>query len=323
MDDEDDYIDDHFSFQQFGVHLYTSLKEGWAIMMSHPRIPFIALCCFATLLALGTATISTLANRYTIDKISKAEDFSLDTGNWFRQQLTKAIFPLFALSQSVKEMPIFWDLPFLIGPGDEPGSAPYINATNISHRNVSGICDNAPMLAEFNRIARIIKNDANLGGSLVALQLLPASVVCTAYPLNNTQDFAPPLYLDNSGAVGHDLLKDSGRRVIAAETLGSTNAVIAGPLSLTQCTGCPPVVKTAFIARLSVNMPPQLRYNITVDGSSYSSWGLVAAVISWERILERSNIFQRFESRGMQFELTKTDVSFNATTNEYDKKVSS
>mmetsp|Transcript_7337 Transcript_7337/g.10664 ORF Transcript_7337/g.10664 Transcript_7337/m.10664 type:complete len:724 (+) Transcript_7337:171-2342(+) len=322
IDDDDDFIDDNFSFRQFRVALHLWLSDCWKIVVSHPRIPIIALVCLAALLAINIVTISAFANQYTNDKISKAEDFALDTGNWFRQQLTQATFPLFALSESVKEMSIFWKLPSLIGPGGETGSAPYVNATIINHRNVSDICDNATMLAEFNRIAKIIKNDANLGGSLVALELLPASVVCTAYPLNNTEDFAPPLFLDNSGAVGLDLLKDPRSRALAVATLGSSKVVVAGPLQLTQCPDCPPVVKTAFIARLSVNMPPELGYNITVDGSSYSSWGLVSAIISWERILGRSDIFQRFESRGMQFELSKTDRNFNTTTNQYDEKTS-
>jgi len=322
IDHDDDFFDDVFSFHRFRAELYSWISGCWKIMILHARISIVALLCLAALLSVTIVTISTLANQYTNEKIDMAEDFALDTGNWFRQQLTQATFPLFALSETVKEISIFWDLPSKIGTGGETGSAPYVNATMITHRNVSGICDNSTMLAEFNRIAKIIKDDANLDGALVTLSIMPEVVGCALYPLNNTEDFAPPLFLDNSGAVGHDLLKDPRRRALAAATLGSPTVVVAGPLQLTQCPDCPPVVKTAFIARLSVNMPPQLGYNITIDETSYSSWGLVSAIISWERILERSDIFQRFESRGMQFELFKTDRLLNTTTNQYDEKVS-
>ncbi len=80
IDNDDDFFDHNFSFQQFCVALHSWLKNGWKIMVSHPRIPIIALVCLAALLAINIVTISAFANQYTNDKISKAEDFALDTG---------------------------------------------------------------------------------------------------------------------------------------------------------------------------------------------------------------------------------------------------
>ena len=152
------------------------------------------------------------------------------------------------MGEFVKETPSFLSLSSLIGPGGEPGSAPFINDTVVKHRNVSGICDNSTVIDKFNRIAKSIKDNANLGGALVSLYLSPFDVACLFYPLNNSEDFQPPLYLDNSGAVGQDLLKDPTRLAILLQTHETQSYTVAGPLSLHQCTNCPPVVKDAFIA---------------------------------------------------------------------------
>jgi hypothetical protein len=89
-----------------------------------------------------------------------------------------------------------------------------------------------------------------------------------------------------------------------------------------QCKGCPTAVRVAFIAMLPIKMPPEMGYNITADGKSYSVYGFTSAIINWERLLNQSDIFYRFENNGMEFELSKTDLILNATTNRYDAQVS-
>jgi hypothetical protein len=321
-DDNDDFINDQASLKMCYVRFNFSLKNGLNTILSNHRIGVVTLICLLIHLAASIATTLTLGNRYSTLKISNAKDAALDTGKWFRDQLENSINPLFSLAEFVKEMEIFQDLPFLIGKGGEPGSAPYRNDTIVTHRNVSGICNNTTKMAEFSRIAKTIKADARMNGVLVALNIAPASVVCIAYPMLNAEDFTPPLYLNNSGSIGHDLLKDPKRRAAASETLPSHTIVAAGPRSLVQCPGCPPAVRTAFIAMMTVNMPPEMGYNITADdGTSYSAFGFVSAIINWERLLDQSRIFERFEGRGMQFELSKTDRNFNLTTNQYESKV--
>ena len=68
-------------------------------------------------------------------------------------------------------------------------------------------------------------------------------------------------------------------------------------------------------------MPVGMGYNINTGEANYSSWGFVAALINWQRLLDRSGIYKRFENQGMQFELTKTDRIFNAATNDYFEQV--
>jgi class 3 adenylate cyclase/sensor domain CHASE-containing protein len=321
-DEEDELIDSHVTCKQCWDYQISELNIKWKIkwntLRSHPYIAITTTIVLALLIAISTALNVVSANRYEVEKKDMANAFAKKAGNWFKQELDKAISPLFILEQFVKEMPIFHDLPFLMGQGGEPGSAPYINDTVVTHRNVSGVCDNSTVIDEFDRIAKNIKESANMTGVLISLNLSPHDVACTFYPLNNTEDFVAPMYLDNSGAVGHDLLKDPKRVKVVLETHASNSFTVAGPLTLTQCPDCPPTVKNAFIARMPVNMPPELGYNINAGGVNYSSWGFVAAVINWDSLLKRSDyIHDRFENKGMQYELTKTDSILNTTTTQF------
>jgi len=326
VDRADELVEAPITFKSYCDYLRAEIKIAWKTkwktFRSHPRIAIATAVCLIALISISVGITYSFAKTYENSKKTVADEFALKAGNWFRQELRRAIFPLFALGEFVRDTPSFLSLSSLIGKGGEPGSAPYINATVINHRNVSGICDNSTVMTEFNRIAKSIKDDANLGGALVSLNLSPYDVACLFYPLNNTEDFKSPLYLDNSGAVGQDLLKDPTRRAIMLKTHETQSYTVAGPLSLHQCTNCPPVVRNAFIARLRVDMPAGMGYNINTGEANYSSWGFVAAVINWQRLLDRSRIYERFENQGMQFELRKTDRIFNATTNNYLEKTS-
>ncbi len=323
--DDDFEMDEHFSLRHFWENTIFSLRKSWNIFITYPIIPFITLAVMAFLLSVSTVTIVKLNEQHRNMKVSKGQDVARETGLWFRKQLDKAIFPLFALAELVKEIPIFHELPFIIGRGGEPGSAPYINGTNgtaITHRNVTGICDNVTLMEAFNKIGKTVKDDANMDGVLTTVNIAPAGVVCLFYPFNNTEDFQPPNFLDSTGARGHDLVKDPKRIGTVIETLPSSIPVTSGPRTLVQCKGCPTAVRVAFIAMLPIKMPPEMGYNITADGKSYSVYGFTSAIINWERLLNQSDIFYRFENNGMEFELSKTDLILNATTNRYDAQVS-
>jgi hypothetical protein len=71
---------------------------------------------------------------------------------------------------------------------------------------------------------------------------------------------------------------------------------------------------------MPVNMPKGLGYNIHADGVNYSSWGIVGAVINWEELLERSNIFNHFEAQGLQFVLTKSEWIIDPSSEQYFEK---
>jgi hypothetical protein len=170
-----------------------------------------------------------------------AKRLAMDSAQHLHEELEQAtLVPLYTLASFVRELPQFQNLPKFIGEAGQPGSAPFINnnlynnssATTISRRNVSGICDNETLVTTFSRIARNIKNGYGNRNGLVNLQLAPEGVVCLVYPINNTEDFTYPLFLDSSGAIGLDNLATQERRSLSEKTLQTSDVITAGPLQL-------------------------------------------------------------------------------------------
>jgi sensor domain CHASE-containing protein len=243
-----------------------------------------------------------------------------ETAFFFSNELDQAILPLFSLAQFVNEIPIFQDLENQVGYIGEPGALPLISET---HRNVTGVCDAPELVERFNKIASALKSNANMDGILVNLQLVPDAVACLLYPLNNTQDFPDGMYLDSTGAVGHDLLSDPARKFIAEQTLQDDELIVAGPLTLRQCDGCDPTVKKAFIARLPIKSSNNST-NMTSEktGRRYGKWGFAVALINWERLVVDSDIYKSFNAGDLEFELTRTDRTYNVNESSFEEDVS-
>lgn len=239
-------------------------------------------------------------------------------------QLERIILPLFSLVQFVEEIPGFYELADKVGPVGEVGSRPLIPGTGSppspsTHRNVSGVCDDPTVLEKFNRIAKKLKENSNIG-VMLSLQLVPNQVVCYSYPLNNTEDFEDGIFLDSTEAIGLDLLSDPARIAYSKGVLQSEDVYIAGPLTLRQCADdgeCLPSVEKAFIAALPVRSD---KHTITLDGVDYGLWGSVESIINWQALIDRSDIFSRFQGHGKGFRLTRDDVVVNPET---DKEMTS
>ena len=296
--------------------LRTATKRYLRTVLQNPSIIVATLVTFSALLAAGLATLFALEDAYASDRRDQALITARELGLFISSELDRALLPLFAMSQFVKHLDDFKQLPFQIGPRGELGAAPPLPGKEISHRNVTGICDDPHTAAVFRDIAASVKKDAGMEGILVSMQLAPQSVVCLLHPLVNTEDFPEGVVMNNTGAVGHDLLNDPNRVAIARATVPAEGVVIAGPLPLIQ--GDTSVVKEAFIARLAINMPG---YSIRVDGVNYPCWGFAVILLNWAAIKERSKIDERFEEAGMVYQLTRTDVETNTTTVEDYEKV--
>ena len=279
----------------------TALRDPWIIGAT-----FLTL---AVLLTAGLVTINALANAYSAQLKDDAVDTANELGLWISSQLDEALLPLFAMSQFVKHLDDFKKLPYEIGPRGAVGSAPPLVGKEMSHRNVSGICDDPETSKVFNEIAANVKKDAGMEGILVNVQLAPASVVCLLHPLVNTEDFEDGIVMNNTGAVGHDLLNDPNRVAIARATVPADGVVIAGPLTLIQADV--PVVKEAFIARLAINMEG---YTITLDGVDYPCWGFAVILLNWAALKEKSGIDEMFKKEGLEYRLTRTDVKTDPDT---------
>jgi sensor domain CHASE-containing protein len=294
-----------------------SKTKAWRrIFNSHRRLAsnepqhiLLALFMFVVLLAAGVAIATVFANTQKNQMELDALTLARETGLFFSQHLDQAILPLFTLAQFVNEIESFRSLPRQIGLAGDEGSLPLlppkVEGEMPTHRNVTGVCDDPSLQEQFYRIAGAIKRDSALDGILVNLQLVPDGTVCLLHPVNNTEDFPPGVYMDNTGAIGHDLLNDPARKFIAEATVPSNNVVIAGPLRLKQCQDCDPIVEKAFIARLPIKSETNF---IPVNGEQYARWGFAVALINWNELVQRSGVYEIFQDEGMEFQLTRTDT---------------
>lgn len=327
----DEEADDD-DFTTYENHCF-SLRHKFLMVLKNasdnPRILIATTACLLALLGASIVTCVKFNNEFRFDQSNFAQDMALSSAQKLHEELEQAtLVPLHTLASFAKELPQFQKLPNLIGKGGAPGSAPYINSSLIdnstgivTHRNVSGICDNQTLVADFYRIAKNIKDGYGHHNGLINLQLAPEGVVCLLYPMNNTQDFQYPLFLDNTAAIGLDNLATQERRSLSEATLQTSHVITAGPLQLSQCKGCPSEVKTAIISRLNIPMPSNQGYTIDVGEHSYSSWGFATVIINWQYLLNKFDIQSQLEPYGIEFIISKTDLIFNTATNKYDQRV--
>jgi len=285
---------------------------------NHPLILVWTLTTFIALCSIGISITIIFDQQDEDTHRQGARQLAIQTGKVFSDQLDRATLPLFSLAQFVYELDFFQDLPRKIGEAGISGALPFLPPKEVggvaTHRNVTGVCDEPQLVSRYNKIASTIKRNAGMNGILVNLQLQPAAVLCLLYPVNNTEDFPPGIFLDNSRALGHDLLHDPSRKFIVEKTLRGSRIVTVGPLKLVQCNGCNTIVEKALIVRLPIAIDG---FNITVDGEVFQSWGLATALINWEALVNRSLIYEQFLKNGLEFLLTRTDNVLNATTGEY------
>lgn len=302
--------------------------ETWKLHVrlarAHPQNLVLTIFIFFILIISGAAISTVFAKAQRERYEADATDLARETALFFSEELNNAILPLFSMAQFVNELEIFQSLPEKIGLKGEEGSLPFIEkedkAAVPTHRNITGVCDEPTLVQRFNSIAKGIKENAKMEGILVNVQLVPDAVVCLLYPLNNTEDFPDGVYMDNSGALGHDLLSDPNRKFIAEATVPQEDVVIAGPLSLTQCQGCDPTVEKAFIARLPI--ASKMNNTIPINGVDYNRWGFAVALINWNELIIRSGVYNIFnDDDDLEFQLTRVDTKYNETTDTYSETV--
>ena len=339
----------------FFIFSHMKLKYQIYAIKVHPYILWLPLSILLVLVVAGFLLVRIFTDTQLQAQYDMANELAVDSGRYFSDQLDLAILPLFSMAQFVTEIPEFHDLPYGIGPAFEPGSLPFVlpegheqqqseglepdrgrgSPTSVTqppeptpppvpltHRNVTGsVCMDPSFLERFHSIAETIKRNSNMQGVLINVQLAPDAVVCAVHPVNNTEDFPEGIFMDNSGAIGHDLLTDPDRSFIVEATIPQEDVVIAGPISLKQCQHCDPTVEKAFIARLPISIPDS-GFEMTVNGVSYDSkWGFAVVLINWNELISRSSIQETFQKEQFGFQLTRTDRMFDQEMNTYHERV--
>lgn len=287
------------------------------LFRKNPQHLILALFLFALLTTSGITLAAVFGRSILEQKQQEALSLAYKTGSFFSKNLDQAILPLFSMAQFANELKEFKGLPFWVG--SLPFMPTKIEQGVPTHRDVAGVCDDPLLVKKFEQVAGDIKKSARMGGILVNLQLVPDAVVCLVHPFNNTEDFPPGVFMDNSGAIGHDVLIDPARKFITRETVMAEDVVIAGPLSLKQCEDCDPVVEKGFIVRLPIASDTNI---IKVDDVGYKRWGFAVAIINWDELVRRSNVYEMFESEALEFQLTRTDRTYNPENSEFIEDVS-
>lgn len=312
-----------FWIRTFFVSIGSWLAYAIKGIATKPKVLTSFLVLFGGLLTCGILIVRSYADDDEDELRTNAYGIANEVGVWFSAELDKTLLPLFTTAQFVQELEIFHHLPNLArtAPLQDRGNATWNEDVPITwFRNVTETIDQE-VFDKFDEIAARIKKDAQMERILVNVQLAPAAIVSVFHPLNNTEDFDDPLYLDSTGAQGHDLLNDPNRTFIAQATVPAYDIVTAGPLTLVQ--GNVPVVRECLIARLPIYDIEDKNgnlYEITVDGMTYPCWGFAVILINWEAFKEKSGIYERFSREEMEFLLTRTDSNYIASTDTWNNR---
>ena len=226
------------------------------VAASSRRIMFGTLLTFSILCGVGLAILYIFADEYEKEKYQDALDMAKKADRWLDKEISKALLPLFAMSELIKVVGKWNNLPFKLEQTPQ-----YDKGTSVFN-NVTGICDDPAYRDPFVDIAASIKDSSGMQGIIVNVQLAPIGIICLTYPKNNTR-------LDTSGAIGLNLFDTPNRAYTSKATVHKGEKTIQGPIKLAQ--GNLSVVDEAIIARYPVFTDS---HNMTVDGKDYPFWGL-------------------------------------------------
>ncbi|CAB9506982.1 Sensor protein kinase WalK (Fragment) [Seminavis robusta] len=269
---------------------------------------------FLVVMAAGLLTAELYLSQWEQDDFRDAQDLANETADYFVNALEyKAMMPLFSLAQFATEIPLFRDLPDLIGPSLGNNSLPFIPPApgqELSHRNLTGSpCSDPTNIQRYNEIASTIKANAKMPRVLLQLYFHPQAVVCFVHPRVYTHPERPDVIMNATAQLGLDMLQDVKLRYHAEKTLRSDNLVIAGPITLRHCIdhgSCHNAVKKAIVLRLAVPMPGR-PIVLPTTGEEVDRWGMVVATIDWLQVVKESGMYQRFHSSGREFLLTRNE----------------
>ena len=145
-----------------------SMGRMFRVAGSNRRIMLSTLLTFAILCGIGIAILYIYSNEYEQDKYDEAHLQHLKADRWLDNEISKALLPLFAMSELIQVVGKWDNLP------SEIKGTPQYNQGDSVFNNVTGICDDPTYLTPFNDIASSIKqNSGMLGLGLVNIQAAP------------------------------------------------------------------------------------------------------------------------------------------------------
>lgn len=182
--------------------------------------------------------------------------------------------------------------------------------TSMTKRNVTGICDDIDLKEKFRSIVEPINAENNLDGVVVSYRLFPNNVACLNEPSGEStkhfklEDFPQG---DENGSADMTWGLDAGHsenpfwKMVTEELFIKQQLSIFGPLTM-------PPMKETFCGHLAIwnefDASNPFQNVLNVQGSEVAgAWGFIMNFLDWGKLLDRSNIYERFASRGLEFEL--------------------
>ena len=103
IDRDDELVEAPITLKVYWDYLRVEFKVAWRTksntFKSHPRIAIVTVVCLIELISISVGITYAFASSYENEKKSVASEFALEAGNWFGQELRRALFPLFALGE--------------------------------------------------------------------------------------------------------------------------------------------------------------------------------------------------------------------------------
>ena len=282
------------------------------LAMTSRKIVAYTVLTFLILSTAGLAIVLVFADRYAASREAYAMEKALEMGFRIPQELQRALLPLFTMQEIIRRLDTFNDLPQKMNQtdkyltGDPPGRA---------WRNATKLCLDPAYVDPFNAIARSVKDSARMPGVLVNVQLAPFGAVCLLFPLVNMEDFDDGIVMNNTGAIGLDILNDPVSGYYTREAIKNSRVTIQGPLTLVQ--GGVPVVKEALIARNPIYVDG---FELDIDDQTYPFWGFTTVLLNWAQLKEKVELDSYFASRNLEYQMTRTDTLVNFTSMEEYKQ---
>eukprot|EP00804_Cyclotella_cryptica_P029732 CCRYP_015206-RA/>CCRYP_015206-RA protein AED:0.12 eAED:0.12 QI:301/0.92/0.93/1/0.85/0.8/15/353/1031 len=240
-----------------------------------------------------------------------ADFIARDTATWFSNELYRAMMPLYGIRQAVIHSSYFDNLTEEIGRYPQ-GVIEETVGTMTTKRNVTGICDKEDLAAKFRSLVEPMNADNDLDDIVVSYRLFPNNVAC----LNEPSRVFTHFNVENSpqvegqwgaeSSLGFDAAHSANPfwNMIIDQIFIKQQLSIFGPFTL------PPMKHTlcGHLAIWSVSDSVDPFQNVLNMNSTevVGAWGFIMNFVDWGKLLDRSDIYQRFSSSGLEFELSRS-----------------
>jgi hypothetical protein len=179
----------------------------------------------------------------------------------------------------------------------------------MTKRNVTGICDDEELQSKFRSIVEPINADNDLDGLVVGYRLFPNNVACLNEPSGESTkhfkaDAMPQGEMNGSADMTWGF--DAGHsdnpfwQMVTDEIFIKRQLSVFGPFTF-------PPLKEAFCGHLAIfsEFDPDNPFGnlLNVHGSEVQAWGFIMNFFDWGKLLDKSDIYERFASVGLEFEL--------------------